>query len=585
MNSLKFLNKRIFKFILFIFIIPAQAEETIDIWKIENSSIEDKNKIIIQENKETETETNIYQTIEPLVSNIKEDLNLNSKEENIFGLFDPEENNLNLNMWVNSDEKEILNKLKKIDKFKLSKDSEDILFNTLFTNSYLPGKDKDSLTFLNYKSQWLIKNKKNKIIESYLLKNKNLKNQSNLIEYLVNDSLSEANIDKACEKIKFISSNNSSDYLNVFSIYCLINDNKIDEAQLQFDLLKETNFKNKFYERKLNFLLGYLDKPDDLISDKSLLEFHLSYVVNSDFKYEPTKNTSKQIWLYLSSANLIYSSENIDTEDEEKINLIEKATSQDSYNSKELFNIYKKLIFNFNQFANIENSYKSIPNYKARALLYQATLLSDSVDKKFKLMKKLNDLFEKDNIGNAFLYEMKLILSQIDKNEVPENYLSFYNYYLNLDKEEEVLKKIKYDNNVIHKSKLLKYFIDEKYKTENLPKDLESIYKKIRKNKNYFFSIQDIIILESLKSDGLEIPKKIDKMYDLEDLTIPANLITLNEQNEQGLFLLHIVELVGEDKFSDLDPDTLYFIINILNKFEFKKLRNNIILKSLPQRI
>jgi len=583
MSSLKFLNKRIFKFILFIFIIPAQAEETIDIWKIENSSIEDSNKIIIQENEETET--NIYQTIEPLVSNIEEDLSLNNKEENIFGLFDPEENNLNLNMWVNSDEKEILNKLKKIDKFKLSKDSEDILFNTLFTNSYLPGKDKDSLTFLNYKSQWLIKNKKNKIIENYLLKNKKLKNQSNLIEYLVNDSLSEANIDNACEKIKFISSNNSSDYLNVFSIYCLINDNKIDEAQLQFDLLKESNFKNKFYEKKLNFLLGYLDKPDNLISDKSLLEFHLSHIVNSDFKYEPTKNTSKEIWLYLSSANLIYSSENVDIEDEEKINLIEQATSQDSYNSKELFNIYKKLIFNFNQFANIENSYKSIPNYKARALLYQATLLSDSVDKKFKLIKKLNDLFEKDNIGNAFLYEMKLILSQIDKNEVPENYLSFYNYYLNLNKEEEVLKKIKYDNNVIHKSKLLKYFIDEKYKTENLPKDLENIYKKIRKNKNYFFSIQDIIILESLKSDGLEIPKKMEKLYDLEDLTIPANLITLNEQNEQGLFLLHIVELVGEDKFSDLDPDTLYFIINILNKFEFKKLRNNIILKSLPQRI
>ena len=583
MSSLKFLNKRIFKFILFIFIIPAQAEEAIDIWKIENSSIEDNNKIIIQENEETET--NIYQTIEPLVSNIEEDLSLNNKEENIFGLFDPEENNLNLNMWVNSDEKEILNKLKKIDKFKLSKDSEDILFNTLFTNSYLPGKDKDSLTFLNYKSQWLIKNKKNKIIENYLLKNKKLKNQSNLIEYLVNDSLSEANIDNACEKIKFISSNNSSDYLNVFSIYCLINDNKIDEAQLQFDLLKESNFKSKFYEKKLNFLLGYLDKPDNLISDKSLLEFHLSHIVNSDFKYEPTKNTSKEIWLYLSSANLIYSSENVDIEDEEKINLIEQATSQDSYNSKELFNIYKKLIFNFNQFANIENSYKSIPNYKARALLYQATLLSDSVDKKFKLIKKLNDLFEKDNIGNAFLYEMKLILSQIDKNEVPENYLSFYNYYLNLDKEEEVLKKIKYDNNVIHKSKLLKYFIDEKYKTENLPKDLENIYKKIRKNKNYFFSIQDIIILESLKSDGLEIPKKMEKLYDLEDLTIPANLITLNEQNEQGLFLLHIVELVGEDKFSDLDPDTLYFIINILNKFEFKKLRNNIILKSLPQRI
>ena len=583
MSSLKFLNRRIIQFILFLIILPTQAEEAIDIWNIENSSDKNNEKVIVEEMKEIET--SIFQTIEPLVSNIKEDKNIENKKTNIFGLFDPEENNLNLNMWVNSEEEKILNKLKRIDALKLSNDSEDILFNTLFTNSYLPGKDKDSLIFLDYKSEWLIKNKKIKIIENYLLKNKNLKNQSKLIEYLMNDSLSESNVEEACEKIKFINSNYSSDYLNVFSIYCLINSNKIDEAQLQFDLLKENNFKNKFYEKKLKFLLGYLDKPDDLISDNSLLEFHLSYIVNSDFKYEPSKNTTKEIWLYLSAANLVYSSETVDTEDEEKINLIEQATAKDSYNSKELFNIYKRLTFNFNQFLDIENSYKSIPNYKARALLYQAALLSDNLDKKFILIKKLNDLFEKDNIGNAFLYEMKLMLSQINEKDVPENYLGFYNYYLNLDEEQESLKKIKFDNSVIHKSKLLKYFIDDDYKIENLPKDLNSVYKKIRKNKNYFFSIQDMIILESLKSDGLEIPKKIDKLYNLENLTIPENLITLNEQNEQGLFLLNIVELIGEDKFSDLDPESLHYIITILNKFNFKKLRNNIILKSLPQRI
>ena len=583
MNSLKFLNRRIIQFILFIFILPVQAEEAIDIWNIESSSDKNNDKVIVEEKKEIET--SIFQTIEPLVSNIKEDKNIENKKPNIFGLFDPEENNLNLNMWVNSEEKKILNKLKRIDSLKLSNDTKDILFNTLFTNSYLPGKDKDSLIFLDYKSEWLIKNKKIKIIENYLLKNKNLKNQSKLIEYLANNSLSVSNIEEACEKIKFTNSNYSSDYLNVFSIYCLINSNKIDEAQLQFDLLKENNFKNEFYEKKLKFLLGYLDEPDDLISDKSLLEFHLSYIVNSDFKYEPSKNTSKEIWLYLSAANLVYSSETIDTEDEEKINLIEQATAKDSYNSKELFNIYKRITFNFNQFLDIENSYKSIPNYKARALLYQATLLSDNLDKKFMLIKKLNDLFEKDNIGNALLYEMKLILSQINEQDVPEDYLGFYNYYLNLDKEQETLKKIKFDNSIIHKSKLLKYFIDDQYKIENLPKDLNSVYKKIRKNKNYFFSIQDKIILESLKSDGLKIPKKIDKLYNLENLTIPENLITLNEQNEKGLFLLNIVELIGEDKFSDLDPESLHYIITILNKFNFKKLRNNIILKSLPQRI
>ena len=218
MNSLKFLNRRIIQFILFIFILPVQAEEAIDIWNIESSSDKNNDKVIVEEKKEIET--SIFQTIEPLVSNIKEDKNIENKKIYIFGLFDPEENNLNLNMWVNSEEKKILNKLKRIDSLKLSNDSKDILFNTLFTNSYLPGKDKDSLIFLDYKSEWLIKNKKIKIIENYLLKNKNLKNQSKLIEYLANNSLSVSNIEEACEKIKFTNSNYSSDYLNVFSIYC-----------------------------------------------------------------------------------------------------------------------------------------------------------------------------------------------------------------------------------------------------------------------------------------------------------------------------------------------------------------------------
>ena len=485
-------------------------------------------------------------------------------------------------MWVNSDGKIILNKLNRIGKIKLSKDTEDILFITLFTNAYSPKKNIDPSIFLDYKSRWLIKNKKNKIIENYLLKNPNLVGQSILVEYLVNDLLSEANIEKACEKTKFINTDYKSEYLDMFSIYCLVNENKIEEAQLRFDLLKEKGFKNNFYEKKINFLLGYLEKPNIKVSDKNLFEFYLSHIVNSDFKYEPDTETSKEIWRYLSAANLIYTSETVDTEDEIKINLLEKATAEESYNSKELFNIYKKIMFNINQFLDIENSYKSLPNFKARALLYQAVLLSDNYDKKMQLILRLHNLFEKDGIGNVALNEIKIILTEIDRDEISEKYLDFYDYYLK--KEEKDIKKIKFNNNIIHRSKLLKYFIDEKYKTKNLKKDLESVYKKIKKNKDYFFSIQDIILLESLKADGVKIPRKIEKLYSLEGLTIPQNLYDLNERNEQGLFLLNIIEMVGEDKFVDLDADTLYFIISSLNKFNFKKLRNNIITKSFPER-
>ena len=38
--------------------------------------------------------------------------------------------------------------------------------------------------------------------------------------------------------------------------------------------------------------------------------------------------------------------------------------------------------FNFNQLVNAEEIYKNLPNYKARALIYQSMLLSDSILKK-----------------------------------------------------------------------------------------------------------------------------------------------------------------------------------------------------------
>ena len=581
MSSLKLLNKFIFLLLLTIIILPARGEEeTIDIWKTDSISEEKIDEIIVEDN--VENESSLYKTLKPIVSNIKEEENLEKKNQNIFGLFDPEANNLNIDMWINSDGKIVLEKLEKINKIKLSKDTEDILLTTLFTNSYSPEKNIEPIMFLEYKSKWLIKRKKNKIIENYLLKNPELIGQSILVEYLVDEFLAEANIDKACEKTKFINIDYQSEYLDSFSIYCLINNNKIDEAQLRFDLLKEKGFKNNFYENKINFLLGYSENPDIKISDKNLFEFYLSHITNSDFKYEPSERTSKEIWRYLSAANLIYTSETVDVEDEVKINLLERATSEGSYDSRELFNIYKKIMFNINQFLDIENSYKSLPNFKARALLYQAALLSDNYDKKMQLILKLNTLFEKDKIGNVALEEIKNILSEIEREEISEKYLDFYDYYLK--KEEEDLKRIKFNNNIIHRSKLLKYFIDEKYKVKNLEKDLESVYKKIRKNKEYFFSIKDIILLESLKADELKIPKKIEKLYSLEGLAIPEHLINLNERNEQGLFLLNIVEMVGEDRFVDLDPNTLYFIIASLNKFNFKKLRNNIIVKSFPER-
>ena len=584
MKNSKLLNSLIFQLLLtIIFSIRLIAAEPIDIWKgnseiktepseLKQINLDDKKKSLFEETQIIKT--NIFQEN-------NEDLDFNK----VYGLFDPEENDLSLEIWIESDGKVLLEHLKRIEKINLSKDSEELLIKVLFTNSYLPIKNINSSDFLDYKLEWLIKKDKINIMEEFLSKNPDLKNNTNLLKYLINENLSEADINNACEKIKFFNKGTDDDYLQKFKIYCLINGNNLAEAQLQYDLLYEKGSIDNFYNKKINYLLGYIEEVDDEVSDKNLFNFYLSHIANSDFQYDPSMKTSKYIWKYLSSSNLLADPNSIDLEDETKFNLYEWAAANNSYNKKELFNIYGKFLFSFDQFLNAEEIYKTLPSYKARALIYQTASLSDNLETKLNLLVLLNDLFKKDNIENAFSEELSSILSNIEEKDVPSIHLGFYQTKINLPTEEEDFRRIKFDNKILHRSKLLKYFIEDDYNVEQLESDLISIYKKIKKDKKYYFSAKDIILLDSLKADGIKLPKKLEKQYSNNQLTIPEGLIDLSNQGQIGLVLLKIIEIIGEDQLKDLDPETLYFITATLNKLDLKKIRNNIIIKTLPYRV
>ena len=160
MKNLKLLNKIIFQFLIIIYFYPLLAEETVDIWKTENISEEDI-ETLIKEVENEEGETSIYDSIKPIENKIQEEENLKEKNKIVVGIFDPEENNLTIDMWKKSKEDEIINQLKKIENINLSKDAENILYISLFTNSYPPETNLEDSSFVNYKSEWLIRKKKN----------------------------------------------------------------------------------------------------------------------------------------------------------------------------------------------------------------------------------------------------------------------------------------------------------------------------------------------------------------------------------------------------------------------------------------
>ena len=137
----------------------------------------------------------------------------------------------------------------------------------------------------------------------------------------------------------------------------------------------------------------------------------------------------------------------------------------------------------------------------------------------------------------------------------------------------------------MHRSKVVKIFVEEKPNKERINKDFLSIYKKIKKNKKYFFSIKDVILIEALYSEGFDMPKELNIKVLAKDLTVPSNLKALVEKDEIGILMLKLVGIIGSDEVKDLDPETLYFIANLLNKAKIKKIRNEILNLTLPLRV
>jgi len=92
-------------------------------------------------------------------------------------------------------------------------------------------------------------------------------------------------------------------------------------------------------------------------------------------------------------------------------------------------------------------------------------------------------------------------------------------------------------------------------------------------------------LLESLKSDGIEFAKKYDSLYELDESGMPSDITGLIENGESGFVLLRLVQILGQDNFKDLGPETLFFIVSALNQLNIDKLRNKILLKVLPLKV
>ena len=587
MKNLKSLSK---KFLFIILILSTSfkshsSDKPIDIWKVN----EEKNNQNSETTLSIDGENNLLKEISIYKKessgetlSIFQDTSLNSKMTKIIGLYDPNDYDLDINMWSNTDGDQLKDLFGRITKLDLSEDASELMNISVLINAHYPKKNISEKEFLKLKSDWLIKNSNFDLIEEYLNKNKILNDSPKLSRHFIDYYLSEFNLEKACDIFLENSKPITDEYLSKLNIYCLIKEGKTEEALLILDLKRELGFKDKYFEKKIEYLIGYTSKIDESISEKSIFDFHLAHKTNPKFKFEPDEKTSKIIWKYLSSANLLSSFKEIEITELDKISNIEMAVHNKNYSENELFKIYMRFQFSINQLLNAKESHKSLNNIEARALLYQKILLESEMIEKLRLLKILKELFEKDNLNAAFDKELKKFLKKMDPTEIPDNLTSFY--YTNIKIDNNSPKEIKYNNDILYQSKLINYFNGD-YAKSKIEKDVNNFLKKIKKNKKYSFSKKDVIFLESLKADGIKISEKFNDLYVVNENEIPTDIQIMINNNESGAALLRIVEVIGQDRLERMDEDTIYFIISALNQLNIDSIRNKILFKVLPLKV
>ena len=181
----------------------------------------------------------------------------------------------------------------------------------------------------------------------------------------------------------------------------------------------------------------------------------------------------------------------------------------------------------------------------------------------------------------AFNKELKTILKQYELEDLSSELTNFYEVYTEANKKNN---KIKYNNKILHQSKLVKYFSEETISKKKIEKDLNNFLKKVKKSKKNFLVTKDIILIEAMESDGINVSEEFKYLYALDDNSMPTDIQVLINDDETGMAILRLIEIIGQDNIKDLGSETLYFVINALNQMDIDPIRNEILYNILPLR-
>ena len=91
-------------------------------------------------------------------------------------------------------------------------------------------------------------------------------------------------------------------------------------------------------------------------------------------------------------------------------------------------------------------------------------------------------------------------------------------------------------------------------------------------------------LVDALITDGFSLPSNFKYNELANKFDVPNNLLKLIDNDQKAFLALKIVEIIGEDEPYQLDPETIYFVTNLLNKMDLVTIRNKVLNSALPLR-
>ena len=562
------------------------SETPKDIWEQSKSikKVETNNNLETQ-NKQELPPTTILQIpkTELEISNISQTEIEQSNRQAIFGIYDPGATNIPVTFWDNMSP-EIFDSFKQtMAQGDNRRSVNQLIARVFFSKTNLSNHEDKGVAYLNFVSSFLAHSQDTKLIDSVIDQNNLLLNNEQLLGFLINNNFSNYQIEKACKYAQNLGAEIKNFELQKFKILCLVQAKESKKALANLELIRENGFKDDFFIQKVNFLLGMLLARQGESKTDTLLNIHLSSLVNPMFNpnFSVFKGDLNKTKYFFNSPfvekilleNQDSKKEFVTEDDFALVEFLEQGSNIELFKTENIFAIYKKIIFGIEDLLNPNETYIKYHSVKGRALLYQAILLTKDQQQKLTFIEALQNSYKKSkflNLGNKVYYQL---ISDIDQKyltkEVQEQMVQYF----------ESLKKKKSDletnDKFLHTSDAVFLLIDEKPESKS-KKSLET-FADLVDDKKYEVTKRDVAMINLLAQQKVYLPSSLRKFVNPDEIYIPNKIYNMLEKNENNKATLEVLQLVKSLNSSKEYARDFLVITKILDRLGFGLIKQDFI--------